>query len=242
MIKMEESDKAWQQLSNVAINPDDDRMKLAESTLSGKATFSMSGTVKPLSKESLVMALLLLVLAFLTIYALLTMDYQSVDIPKAIAATVSNFKIIFTQPNFKRLNLWEVFSEVGMTLGLAFLTTVFSGLISLVLGLLAARNLAPKQVTNIIKGMVAFIRAIPTILWVLIFAVAAGLGSTAAVIGLIFHSVSYLTKAYSESFEVLDKSVIEALKASGAKLVANCLSGGNTIIGNLFAFLDFFTL
>ena len=103
-----------------------------------------------------------------------------------------------------------------MTLGLAFLTTLFSGLISLFLGLLAARNLAPRPVTNIVKGMVAFIRAVPTIIWVLIFAVAAGLGSTAAVIGLTFHSISYLTKAYSESFEDLDKSVIEALKASGA--------------------------
>jgi phosphonate transport system permease protein len=68
----------------------------------------------------------------------------------------------------------------------------------------------------VVKGSVAFVRAIPTILWVLIFAVAAGLGSTAAVIGLAFHSISYLTKAYSESFEELDRSVIEALMASGA--------------------------
>lgn len=50
----------------------------------------------------------------------------------------------------------------------------------------------------------------------LIFAVAASLGSVAAVIGMTFHSVSYLIKAYSESFEELDKGVIEALQASGA--------------------------
>ena len=48
------------------------------------------------------------------------------------------------------------------------------------------------------------------------FSVAAGLGSVAAVIGMTFHSVSYLVKAYSESFEELDKGVIEALQASGA--------------------------
>jgi phosphonate transport system permease protein len=51
---------------------------------------------------------------------------------------------------------------------------------------------------------------------VLIFAVTAGLGATAAVIGMTFHSISYLTKAYAESFEDLDRNVIEALKASGA--------------------------
>ncbi|MDQ0860785.1 ABC-type phosphate/phosphonate transport system permease subunit [Bacillus sp. V2I10] len=53
-------------------------------------------------------------------------------------------------------------------------------------------------------------------LWVLIFAVAAGLGSVAAVIGMTFHSVGYLIKAYSESFEEMDEGVIEALRGSGA--------------------------
>lgn len=50
----------------------------------------------------------------------------------------------------------------------------------------------------------------------MIFAVAAGLGSVAAVIGMSFHSIGYLVKAYSESFEEMDDGVIEALKASGA--------------------------
>ena len=71
-------------------------------------------------------------------------------------------------------------------------------------------------VSIIVKGFVAFIRAVPTVLWVLIFAVAAGLGSVAAVIGMTFHSVGYLIKAYSESFEEVDQGVIEALKTSGA--------------------------
>jgi phosphonate transport system permease protein len=172
--------------------------------------------VKPVNRESLVMGGLLFGLAILTIYALVTLDYRSVDLPKALTATVNNFKIIFLQPNTHRLSLGDACSEVVITLGLAFLTTLFSGMISLFLGLLAAQNLAPQAVTNLIKGLIALIRAIPTIIWVLIFAVAAGLGSTAAVIGLTFHSVSYLTKAFSESFEDLDKSVIEALKASGA--------------------------
>jgi phosphonate transport system permease protein len=173
-------------------------------------------SAKPLTRESLAIRLFLLVLLVVTVYALLTIDYQSIDIAKAIADTFSNLKIIFLQPNTHRLSLSAVFYEVLITMGLAFLTTVFGGIIALLLGLLGAQNLSPKKVTNIIKTFVAFVRAVPTILWVLIFAVAAGLGSAAAVIGMTFHSVSYLTKAYAESFEELDKSVIEALKASGA--------------------------
>ena len=66
---------------------------------------------------------------------------------------------------------------------------------------------------NVVKAVVAFVRAVPTILWVLIFAVSAGLGSVSAVAGLTFHSASYLIKAYSESIEELDGGTIEALKA-----------------------------
>lgn len=48
------------------------------------------------------------------------------------------------------------------------------------------------------------------------FAVSAGLGSVAAVVGLIFHSFAYLTKVYAESIEEIDNGTIEALRASGA--------------------------
>lgn len=103
-----------------------------------------------------------------------------------------------------------------MTLALGFLTTIFGSIIALILGLFAARNLTNKIVSNSLKAFIAVIRAVPTILWVLIFAIGDGLGAVAAVIGMSFHTVGYLLKAYSESFEELDEGVIDALKASGA--------------------------
>jgi phosphonate transport system permease protein len=173
-------------------------------------------SVKPLTKQTLVIRLLLSVLAVTTVYALTTIDYGSTDLIKAVTDTLANLNIIFLDPGGPRLSVFKALYEVIITLGLAFLSTLFGGAIALLLGLLGAQNLAPKLVTNIVKVFVAFIRAVPTILWVLIFAVTAGLGATAAVVGMTFHSVSYLTKAYAESFEDLDRSVIEALKASGA--------------------------
>lgn len=180
------------------------------------STPEFSGSIRRLTTASLVMRGLFLLLAAITAYALITLDTRGVNIPKAVADTLSNLKVILLHPNTARLSLRDAFSEVGVTMGMAFLTTVFSGVIALFLGLLGAQNLAPKGVTLVVKGVVACVRAIPTILWVLIFAVAAGLGSTAAVLGLTFHSISYLTKAYSESYEEIDRSVIEALRASGA--------------------------
>ena len=172
--------------------------------------------VKPLTKQTVVIRLLLLVLAVTTVYALATIDYGGMDLAKAVADTLANLKIIFLHPGGARLSFSKALYEVVITLGLAFLSTLFGAGIALFLGLLGAQNLAPTLVTNIVKVFVAFIRAVPAILWVLSFAVTGGLGATAAVIGMTFHTISYLTKAYAEAFEDLDRSVIEALKASGA--------------------------
>ncbi|WP_456082721.1 PhnE/PtxC family ABC transporter permease [Leptotrichia sp.] len=67
-----------------------------------------------------------------------------------------------------------------------------------------------------IKIIVSFIRAIPTILWVLVFSVVANIGVESAIIGMSFHSIAYLIKAYSESIEEIDTGTIDALKATGA--------------------------
>jgi phosphonate transport system permease protein len=172
--------------------------------------------IKPVNKASIVTGLTLMVLGLLTVYAFYSFDYKELDLTEALLATFGNLKVIFLEPHLEHFSFGHALYQVLITLGLAFLTTLFGAVIAVFFGLLAAENLSSKRVSMMIKGMVAFIRAVPTVLWVLIFAVAAGLGSTAAVIGMTFHSIGYLIKAYSESFEELDRGVIEALQASGA--------------------------
>ncbi|NYE08538.1 phosphonate transport system permease protein [Bacillus niacini] len=172
--------------------------------------------IKTLTKSSVVIRSTLIILALLTVYAFFSFDYKQLDVGEAALSTFANLKAMFLEPHLEHFTFTHALYQVFVTLGLAFLTTLFGAIIAVFLGLLAAENLTNKRVSTVIKGFVAFIRAVPTVLWVLIFAVAAGLGSVAAVIGMTFHSVSYLVKAYSESFEELDKGVIEALQASGA--------------------------
>ncbi|MGM0875825.1 MAG: PhnE/PtxC family ABC transporter permease [Bacillota bacterium] len=172
--------------------------------------------IKPLTKSFIVIRGTLLTLVLLTIYGFITFDYKNVRLFDGIASTFLNFKVMFLEPHFEHFTFGEAIYQVMITLGLAILTTLFGAIIALFLGLFAAQNLSSNAISNTIKGFVAFIRAVPTVLWVLIFAVAAGLGSVAAVIGMTFHSVGYLIKAFSESFEELDNGVIEALRGSGA--------------------------
>ena len=167
-----------------------------------------------------------LVLLALTVWGFATIDTGSTPFHEAVLDTIRYFGLMFGQPRgvAAHFGVSEGFWSVGfaalevlfVTLALAFLTTLLGAVVALVFGLLAAKNLTSPRVSDAIKGVVAIVRAVPTVLWVLIFAIGAGLGSVAAVIGMSFHTFGYLIKAYSESFEELDDGVLDALRASGA--------------------------
>lgn len=155
-------------------------------------------------------------LALITVVGFFFLDGKGVDFFEGLAATGRDLGKMFLNPRMKHLDFLEAASQMGIALALAFLTTLIGAVIALFLALAAARNLANRRLGDAIKSVVAVIRAVPTVLWVLIFAVAAGLGAVAAVVGMAFHTVGYLLKAYSESYEEIDEGVIEALKATGA--------------------------
>lgn len=173
-------------------------------------------TIKSGNKAEHVMSGTLAVLTALTILAFLFFDYTGLDLGEAIPATVYNLKTMFLEPALSHFSWGEAFYQVGITLGLAFLATFLGAVIAFFLALMAATNLSKEWISKTIRITVAFIRAVPTVLWVLIFAISAGLGSEAAVLGMLFHSIAYLVKAFSESFEEVDQGIIEALRATGA--------------------------
>ncbi len=188
------------------INKNDEAMRYR----GGKIKIAAAGG----SQGAINITILMLLVA--TVYGFLTFDYKSIDIIRAINLTFGNLKSMFVEAQLSHITLIEAFKELSITLGLSFLTTIIAAAVALILGLLSAKNLSNPRIGNVIKAVVAFIRAVPTVLWILIFAVSAGLGSVAAIIGLSFHAIGYLVKAYAETFEEIDYGVIEALKASGA--------------------------
>ena len=168
------------------------------------------------SRSGLAIKLTIFVLVGLTLYGFMTFDYKNINFAEAVSGTLANVKTVFGQPRLKYSTLPGALRALLTTFSLGILSTVFGAVIGLCGALLCAKNISNPVVANIVKSFVAFIRAVPTILWVLIFTVAAGLGSAAAVAGLTLHSAGYLVKAYAESIEEMDDGTIEALKASGA--------------------------
>ena len=179
---------------------------------------SRGGKIKTSAKcrSGLAIKLTVLVLLSLTVYGFITFDYGSIAFADAISGTIGNVRVMFGQPQLTYNTFVGAMRALLVTFSLGVLSTVSGAIIAFFGALLCARNIANPIVGNIIRSIVAFVRAVPTILWVLIFTVAAGLGSAAAVAGLTFHSAGYLIKAYAESIEEMDKGTIEALKASGA--------------------------
>ena len=157
--------------------------------------------LRPWNAATVILRITIISLIVITGYAFTTFNTRGVDFWAGVDMLGSNFQALLLSPQLKNITFVTMVHNLFITIGLGFLTTIFGAAIALGFALLAAQNLAPRWLTVIIKGLTAFIRAVPTVLWVLIFAVSAGLGSVAAVLGMTFHSAGYLIKAYAESCE-----------------------------------------
>ena len=99
----------------------------------------------------------------------------------------------------------------------AIVGTVLGIVISLILSLFAAKNLAhSKSISYLIKSFAAFVRAVPALIWALLFIIAIGLGPAPGILALAVNSIGMLVKVYAESLEEMDMSPIEALESAGA--------------------------
>lgn len=172
--------------------------------------------LKVMGRSDYILLALAAFLVIVTAFTFAQMDYGKADLAKATANFGKYFAIMFSSPHLAHYTVEEMVSSMGVTIGIAVLTTLGGMVISLALALLAASNLSNVHVSNAIKMIMACIRSVPTIIWVLVFTVAIGLGAEAAVVGMMFHTVSFLTKAFSEAFEETDCGVLDALRSTGA--------------------------
>ena len=173
--------------------------------------------IRKFTKSRIYLWSTLSILSLITIFTLDTINMGGVNLSSAFLEFLKDLKIMFFEARLSdRYTFLEVFNSLLITIALAILTTLIGSFIALFLSFFAAKNLSNERTSKIIKIIVSFIRAIPTILWVLVFSVVANIGVESAIIGMSFHSIAYLIKAYSESIEEIDTGTIDALKATGA--------------------------
>ncbi len=103
------------------------------------------------------------------------------------------------------------------TLEMTFLATSIALVISLPLGVLAAANASPHPaVFHLTRNLLTLMRAMPELVWALVFVSAVGLGPLPGIMALSFVTVGFMGKFFAESIEVVDPRQIEGVVAHGA--------------------------
>ena len=106
------------------------------------------------------------------------------------------------------------------TVTVSILALIYSLILGLLFGALSARNITPwKPLSVILKCVYAFIRAVPTPVWVLLVLASMGFGMASGIVGLGFHCFAFFGKVFSQLFEEVPEETIEAVKASGANRI-----------------------
>lgn len=126
------------------------------------------------------------------------------------------FFLAFTSPDFvsRASDIWEgLLESIVMTVA----ASVVGILISIPIGLGAARNIAPLPVYVICRGIVAISRALQEIIVAILLVAIFGFGPLAGFLTLSFATIGFLSKLLAEDIESMDKVQAEAIKASGAR-------------------------
>jgi phosphonate transport system permease protein len=121
-------------------------------------------------------------------------------------------------PNFAR---WELLVEGLLeSLQIAILASAIGIALSLPLGVLAARNLAPWWISTPVRAFIALCRALHYVIVAILFVKAIGFGALAGVAALVVASVGFIAKLFAEALEEISMKPVEAVRAAGAGTMA----------------------
>ena len=113
--------------------------------------------------------------------------------------------------------LGPILETLLLTFQMAVVGTFLGLLLSLPLAVLASRNLTPHPlVLQATRGLIAFFRTVPELIWALIFVIAVGLGPSAGTLAIMIETVGFAGRFFAEAMEESDPGPCEALRAIGA--------------------------
>ena len=155
--------------------------------------------------------------SFILLSAFITLHLEI----KPLEAISNAWKYIFDllqrllPPDFT--NFRQLLVAMFETVEIGIIGTILATLLSIPVGLLAARNIAPnKAIYYVARTITIFFRAIPEFIMAMILVIAVGFGALPGVLALGFHTMGFLAKFFAEEMEDVSAGPIEALRASGA--------------------------
>ncbi|RXZ47381.1 phosphonate ABC transporter, permease protein PhnE [Agromyces fucosus] len=159
-------------------------------------------------------------------------------------AKVPEIAVQFWPPSFGNYDAATMFGAMAQTIGIALAATLLAFVVSVFVGSLAARNVAPNgTVRTSMRLLLVVIRGIPEVILAIVLIVITGLGSQAGTLALAFGGIGLLGKLIADSFEEVKPGPERALRATGASrgqvyASATLPQGTRALIGHSFYLLD----
>ncbi|NND90475.1 MAG: phosphonate ABC transporter, permease protein PhnE [Granulosicoccus sp.] len=121
----------------------------------------------------------------------------------------------FLTPDF--ISRWkDIYAGLVESLTMTFTSTVTGVLLSVPVGIGAARNVAPRFIYYVCRSIVAVSRSLQEIIIAILFVAMFGFGPFAGYLTLSFATIGFLAKLLAEDIEDIDESQTEAIRATGA--------------------------
>jgi phosphonate transport system permease protein len=163
-------------------------------------------------------------LAAYTLYALSTLDITWARIERGLPQG-AKFLSRMWPPNFEAQKMALLRDGMIESIEIAILATFFGVLLSLPLGILAARNLMPAPVSWLARAFIALLRSFNPIIVAILFVKAIGFGALAGVLALIVGSIGFVSKLFAEAIEEMNLKQVEAVRATGASFMSVLIMG-----------------
>ncbi|MCX7874245.1 MAG: phosphonate ABC transporter, permease protein PhnE [Caldimicrobium sp.] len=162
----------------------------------------------------------LFLISIIGLISVISLFFIPVDFQEIISGVPRIFEFItgLFPPNLSGIDryLYLVIETVSM----GITGTVIAIFLSIPLGVLSARNILHSRIVNSLsREIINFLRAMPELIFALIFVSAVGLGPFAGVLAIALHTVGFLGKFYAEAIENIDKKPVEAIESTGARFI-----------------------
>ncbi len=161
-------------------------------------------------------------LAFLAVFGLLVLVIQSALVVQARpqdlwtgAAGMADILRRSWPPDISKLT--GMAYPTLETLDIGIFGTTAGVILALPLAVLAARNTSPaRPLYAAARALIAICRAVPDLVWALLFVTAVGLGPFPGALAISVHSIGMLGRLFAEVIEDMDMGPVEALTTTGA--------------------------
>ena len=154
-------------------------------------------------------------LAFYTVYAVSTLEITTDRFVRGLDHG-AKFLARMWPPNLQASKLELLQQGMIESLQIAVLATVVGVVLSIPLGLLAARNLIPAYVSWVARAVIALCRSFHPIIVAILFVKAVGFGALAGILALVVASMGFVSKLFAEAIEEINLKQVEAVRATGA--------------------------